>query len=323
MKKKNLIIIVFILLMIVILFTFLFSFSKQKPSLQLLGTSKIVEQINKKYHIPYTNDTNKKKSVLTYQKNGVKKELTDLSEYSILKFYQELGLLTSKQIIDDYLNQFNLSADLVLFLSNEQTSGKAKEIVVKTTQEYNLSYQIIPYGSLEEVTKQLLFDHFNLTNPASIQLVLNKNGLDPVYINQTFTKVELEKKLYQIGFIDKINSSLDETEYFQKIDANQLEKLVTNGNKQIIVIGQTGCTYCVATIPLLKQIATEQKISIFYIDIRENNNQEAPWRSIPSLSRDIGTPYTIIVQNRSILASSSYISTEQEYLMFFQKNHIF
>lgn len=370
MKKKQVIILscaVFLLVAVITVTSFLPEKPKQK--LQLWGENSIVTEMNERYHIPY--DQNKKSKIqkLIYQDNGTKKELSELSESSILNFYFDLGLLNKEEIKHDFLKELNFSTSILLFMP-ANSNGEFKTMVESLAKENDLSYQIYSYADLKEFTKMLVLEQFGFENDTKMQLLLQKDGKKLEKIDQIISKEDLRTTLEKNQLIEKIATTPtdqtttdttippkdntkpgtspkpepkpeiptpskpdtpptppitpqpDSTVYFQKVNATKFESLTQSNQKQILIVGQTNCGFCKAALPVLDKIAKEKKIFIYYIDVLEDGNRYAPWNSLPTMAKSIGTPYTMIVQNKTILASTEKLYLEKDYLAFFTNNGV-
>ena len=51
-----------------------------------------------------------------------------------------------------------------------------------------------------------------------------------------------------------------------EVTYDEYEKMVNDGNAFIVVVERTGCGYCQKYMPLLEEVANEQKIAITYIN---------------------------------------------------------
>ncbi len=109
------------------------------------------------------------------------------------------------------------------------------------------------------------------------------------------------------------------------IDYNQYKTLRDGSAKEVIVVGQTTCSYCLAARPALNEIISQYKIKINYIDITKavSDDRTAISQELAtSVSAEWGTPLMLIVQNGKIIKSSSGFLDKATYVTFLTTNGI-
>ena len=76
-------------------------------------------------------------------------------------------------------------------------------------------------------------------------------------------------------FSSKGNIVLEDVEYpltlvgekgLHQVTYDEYKTMVDNGDAFIIIIERTGCSYCTMYMPIVKEVADEKKIPIYYID---------------------------------------------------------
>ena len=61
---------------------------------------------------------------------------------------------------------------------------------------------------------------------------------------------------------------------FQQITVAESTRFIKEGGSGIIYYGYVGCPFCERAIPLLNQAAIETGITIYYVDVRQNQWQQ-------------------------------------------------
>ena len=90
------------------------------------------------------------------------------------------------------------------------------------------------------------------------------------------------------------------------ISFDDYKNLVGQDSKNVIVIGQTTCSHCIAVKPVLNRIAGNNNITINYLNLTKMTQEEQKelienLKSIGYEDADnLGTPLTLIVQNNKI-----------------------
>lgn len=103
------------------------------------------------------------------------------------------------------------------------------------------------------------------------------------------------------------------------IDYEDYEKIVDNTGTQIVVVGQTTCSHCIAIKPALNKVAGEYDLTINYLNLTEMSEDE--YNSFSESLKEIeyndpdfvesgsfGTPLTLIIENGKV---KDYISGER------------
>ena len=108
------------------------------------------------------------------------------------------------------------------------------------------------------------------------------------------------------------------------INFNEYKDLITSETPQVIVIGQTNCSHCIAAKPALLSIARDYNIKINYFDVTalttEENSTELIEEFNNSLSylseSDWGTPLMLIVKNNEAVAVNNGYVSKDNYIEF-------
>lgn len=84
----------------------------------------------------------------------------------------------------------------------------------------------------------------------------------------------------------------------QNITYKQYEYLLEQGEKFVVFLGATGCSWCEKFTPVMKEVAEENNITVYYLDIAKISSkqhtklaQSSEWLS----SNSWGTPTTVIL----------------------------
>ena len=108
-------------------------------------------------------------------------------------------------------------------------------------------------------------------------------------------------------------------QYLTFIDYEDYEKLVSSSSTNIIVLGQTTCSHCIAIKPALNSVAGNYDLTINYLNLSKISNDE--YKKLIQSLKDIeyndldfvnkesfGTPLTLIVKNGKVI---DYISGQR------------
>ena len=116
-------------------------------------------------------------------------------------------------------------------------------------------------------------------------------------------------------FSSKGTLALEEVDYpltlvgevgLQQITYDQYESFVDNGDAFIVVIERAGCSYCEMYMPILKEVANEKKIPLYYIDtatLTQEDMNELSTTNDYLRKNNWGTPTTLFMLGDRVLDS--------------------
>lgn len=109
---------------------------------------------------------------------------------------------------------------------------------------------------------------------------------------------------------------------YTEIDYNTYNELLENDEEFMLVVVRTGCSYCEKFKPVMEDVTEELKIPAYYIDIA-NLEEEVIDEFYESNSylknNEWGTPTTLILKGKKVLASNQGYQEEEEAIKFIKK----
>ena len=187
-------------------------------------------------------------------------------------------------------------------------------------------------------------------------MYVNTNEISTKGLNTVLEKLNIDKEnfgtphlsLVKSGnIIDEIAGYVDENELLQFLknngyapeDANlpirnisysEYKEIINSDTQQIVVIGQSGCKYCMLAKPALLSIASNYNIKINYFNmtsLQESDNSESLTQefnsSLDYLNNDgWGTPLMLIVKNGEVISASNGFISEETYVKFLKSQGI-
>ena len=110
------------------------------------------------------------------------------------------------------------------------------------------------------------------------------------------------------------------------ISFDEYKETIKSKTPEVIVLGQTGCGYCVAARPVLDSVVEDYDVKINYFNISKFTLQEEKDEFTASLKyleeNQIGTPLMLIVKNGEVIASLENLNTKEKYVEFLRTNKI-
>lgn len=109
------------------------------------------------------------------------------------------------------------------------------------------------------------------------------------------------------------------------IDYNGYKTVYENSDKSILVLGQTGCSYCNKYKPVLQEVAKAEGVKINYLDIRKLSEDE--WNTLLEDLNDYfkdheqwGTPLTLVLENKKVVDTLVGYTEKTDTLKFYKEN---
>lgn len=108
------------------------------------------------------------------------------------------------------------------------------------------------------------------------------------------------------------------------IGLDKYKELLNSDEKQVIVVGQSTCTYCIKAKIVLNDIVEENDIDINYLNVSYLTEAEGKefQSSLDYFSKDWGTPVLFIVKKGEIIDIIEGLSTKENYIKFFKENGV-
>lgn len=104
-----------------------------------------------------------------------------------------------------------------------------------------------------------------------------------------------------------------------QITYDQYETMVDNGDAFIVIIERTGCGYCTMYMPIVEEVANENKIPLYYIDTDTLTEEE--FNNLSSKNSYLkknqwGTPTTLFMLGDRVLDTIGGYTAKENVLAF-------
>lgn len=228
----------------------------------------------------------------------------------------------SKEIYEQFTADFNDSENKLVYLGSS-TCGYCSLLnpsLQDMASRYEFDYLYIDINEMSSSYVRKVINDLGLTKVGTPYLAIVSNG-KVVDTQDGYDDYNVVFEFLQDnGLIDE-EAKLD----LNYIDYETYEKLLSSKDKEVIVVGQTTCGYCVQAKVILNDVARDNEIEINYIDYAKLDEDEREKFS-ESLEyfqeEEWGTPIIMIVQDGEIVDMIEQLATEDEYVEFLEENEV-
>ena len=231
----------------------------------------------------------------------------------------EVSEKESNQIMDNFYEYFKSKEAKIIYYASS-TCGYCSlqtPIMEQIDKDYDIDYLYIDSSKLTTSDRETILKELNIDHATPTTVVV-KNGK---VVDTQIGYVEGEQMvefLINAKILEK-DSVYTPEQYLTMIDYSQYKELIAKEGTYVVTIGQTGCSHCIATKPVLNTIAKDYNIEMNYLNL--TNMTESEKNDFYSTLRDIeyneesfvskgsiGTPLTLIIQNGKVV---SYVNGEK------------
>lgn len=222
----------------------------------------------------------------------------------IIKFLQQNNVLpkemgNAKEVISNFDLSIVSEEAIIIYIANNKNKANQKhnEEISSFCEDYSINYMFIEGYYLTDNQKLRILKKINY-NEIHDELVILVDEGEIKDVTEFVYKSEKEylELLTNYGIID-VNSNL------KKLNLKSLKDLISNKEKQIIMIGTNDCIYCDRLKPIVGKIGVQNNLTIYYLEINEDNRSDIE-QYITELGyseEKISTPLVLITENNQLL----------------------
>ena len=212
----------------------------------------------------------------------------------------------SSSIINEFNEKMKSKTKQVIYFGSA-TCGYCKlqtPIMKQLKSDYKLSYYYIDASKLNSKDKEKILKALEIEGSTPTIAVVKNNKIIDVNVGYMEGKEAVE--FFKKNKLLEDDATYKPEENLTDISFDDYKNLVGQDSKNVIVIGQTTCSHCIAVKPVLNRIAGNNNITINYINLTKMTQEEQKelienLKSIGYEDADnLGTPLTLIVQNNKI-----------------------
>lgn len=228
----------------------------------------------------------------------------------------------SKEIYEQFIADFNGEENKLVYLGSS-TCGYCSLLnpsLQDMSKRYEFDYLYIDINEMSSSYVRKVINELGLTSVGTPYLAIVSNG-KVVDTQNGYDDYNVVFEFLQENNVISEDAELD----LNYIDYETYEKLLASKDKEVIVVGQTTCGYCVQAKVILNDVASEHEVEINYIDIAklDEEDREKFLNSLDYFQEDEwGTPIMMIVQDGEVVDMIEQLATEDEYVEFLQENEV-
>lgn len=243
----------------------------------------------------------------------------------------EVSETESSEIMDKFYKYYN-SDDLKIIYYASSSCGYCElqnPIMEQIDKDYNIDYLYIDSTKLTTSDRETMLKELNVEHATPTTVVVKNGKIIDTNIGYV-DGGEMVKFLINAGVLEE-DAVYTPEQYITFINYSQYEDIISKEGKYVVTIGQTGCSHCVATKPVINTIAKDYNITINYLNLTEMTETEQTnfFDSLTTIGYDeeeflesgsFGTPLTLIIENGTVI---SYINGENPtsyYIRILKKN---
>lgn len=240
----------------------------------------------------------------------------------------------SRKLMSQFEETISSNESKVIFYYDSSNENLIKEnyelgYIISLSKEYNFEYLKVDRNLLSDISKEEIEDTLDIKGDKLAIVIVKNNkviGTHEGYIEshrlvEFFIDNGLLKKGSKYSEIDNLKI-ISYSDYLNKIEES---------DKQIIVIGQSACEYCIKAKPILNNISKAYKVDIYYLDLTELNNVELKEfvNDLPKLGYDdedfienesFSLPTILLFEDKEIINYYKGIGKLHEYVKFLKED---
>ena len=215
----------------------------------------------------------------------------------------------SGEILDSFYKYMGSDDEAVIYYGSSTCSYCSLQtpIMKQIKEDYKIDYLYVDASKLSKDDQKEILKVLDIEGSTPTIAVVKDDDVVDVNVGYMDGKTTVEF-LKKNKILDK-EATYKPEENLTFIDFNRYKELVSEDTLNVIVIGQTTCSHCIAVKPVLSRVAGNNNITINYLNLTEMSQDEQSelienLKSIGYADADnLGTPLTLITKNNHLEGS--------------------
>lgn len=241
-----------------------------------------------------------------------------------------LGSKESIEIVNGFNKVYNSEERSIVYYSSSGCGYCELQTPILETiaKDYSLEYYSIDSSLLTKSQIEKITEILGIEGKTPTILIVEDGKVIDTQLGYTEGREFVEfLKENEILEDDAVYSK---EQYITFINYEEYKELIKNKKKNIIVIGQTTCSHCIAIKPALNSVAHEYDLTINYLNLTKLTKEESTefFESLEDIGYDdpefikkgsFGTPLTLIVKKGKVVNYISGLKTFSQLVREFTK----
>lgn len=235
--------------------------------------------------------------------------------------------------VENFDKYFNSKETKVIYYASSNCGYCSLEtpILKSISQDYNVDYLYIDSIKLTSEQRKAVLEKLDIEGSTPTTVVVRNGKILNTQVGY-LEGTEYVEFFKESGVLDDDAVYKDEAN-LTFIDYEEYKELINKSEKTVIAIGQTGCSHCIATKPVLNRIAKKYNIRINYLNLtnlteEDNNNLITGLKDLNYNDSDyiengsIGTPLTLVIEDGKVLNYINGETTNSKFVRLFEKTGV-
>lgn len=256
-----------------------------------------------------------------------------LALFAILKLNSKAQSET-KGIMDQFYQYYEAKENKILFYYNstdleDKTGEYELNYLIQIAKDYDIDYLTLDTSLLNSKNREEIINLLGISGTTPTTVVVNNKKI--VAVQQGFIESHKLVEFLVTAKVLKKGSKYLPVDNLSFIDYNEYLNIVNNEYRNLVVIGESGCEYCIAAKPILNNISKGYKLKINYLDVTDlsKENLKELFDKLPDLGYDneelknngtFNMPTLLIIDKGKITSYIDNVKSLDEYVSFLKKN---
>lgn len=225
-------------------------------------------------------------------------------------------------IYDEFLDAYNGTENTLVYIGRP-TCGYCSLLspnLEEMADRYKFDYIYLNTDEINSSIMQKVLKDLGLTSVGTPYLAIVSNG-KVVARQNGYTDYDVTFKFLQENHIIGKDAQL----LLNYIGLDEYKTLLAEDKLNVIVVGQSTCSYCIKAKLVLNQVVEEKGIDINYLNVSylESEEKFTEFEStLEYLQSEWGTPIMMIVKNGQLVDVKEGVSTKSGYIEFLEENGV-
>ena len=207
----------------------------------------------------------------------------------------------AKKVLENYEKAILSDEAMIIYVANNKNDSNEEhqEKISEFCKKYEINYTYIEGYYLSEIQKLKILNKINYSEIHDELLIIIDErkvlSVNEIVPNDTEDYFEI---ISSYGIIDEKSAR-----EFENIDLKEFNTLVSNKDKNVILVESKECIYCDKLKPIVGKLALKNNFKVYSITIDDNNKSslESKLKEIGYKEEKVVTPLLVITEDNHLL----------------------